>query len=900
MSSAPDRLVAALADRYRIERELGQGGMATVYLAEDVRHRRKVAIKVLHPELSAVLGPDRFLKEIELTANLQHPHILPLFDSGAVDGLLYYVMPFAEGETLRSRLTREHQLPIAEAVRIATDVAGALEYAHKRGVVHRDIKPENILLHEGRPQVADFGIALAVQQAGGSRMTQTGMSLGTPQYMAPEQAMGDKGVDARADVYALGAVTYEMLTGEPPFTGPTAQAIVAKVMTEKPVPPSRMRDTIPVHVEETILVALAKLPADRFETAKAFAEALGNPAYSRGVARPGQDIPRSGAGRRLAAVMPAIAVVALLVAVWALATRSTAPSTPVTRVGMELPDSMTLGAPGVAPRLAISRDGGQVAFVGRVNPASPAQLFVRARDQLQALPIPGTEGASSPFFSPDGTRIGFFAGNALKLVGLGGGPPLTLADSGLDVFANVAAWGTDDGVYVGGQTGLLRIAANGTNRTQVSVASIDNREASHRLPDPLPNGRGVLFTILRNPDIRTQLYDLAVLDLKTGKHHILVHGVMGRYARAGYLVFVRADGSLMAAPFDQNKLELTGPPVHLLDGLEVSLFGAADLALDDRGTLLYVRARGGKAVELTWVERDGRMTPIPSTWPAMDLEGPSIAPDGRRVAVAVVTPNGSDIWIKQLDNGQQSRLTLKEEDNNSWPAWSADGRRVIYSGEGEVKGHRSLRVKRADGNGASDVLIDESRSVFEGFLSPDGAWTIYRTTYYERGRADIMARRTGDSAFTPLVATEADERHPALSPNGRWLAYRSSESGREEIFVRPFPNVGDDKIPVSTAGGTEPVWAHSGKELFYVNGAGAMVSATVEAAGRFAVHGQRVLFPIPADMQRSPGGRMYDVSADDRRFLMVRGLEGDRSVPDRLVLVTNWFRELKAKMAVNK
>src|SRR5262245_4279990 len=281
VSPGMDRLRAALADRYRIERELGQGGMATVYLAEDVRHRRRVALKVLHPKLSAVLGPDRFLKEIELTASLQHPHILPLFDTGTAEGLLYYVMPFVEGETLRSRLSLEHWLPIAEAVRITSDVADALEYAHKRAVIHRDIKPENILLHEGRPQVADFGIALAVQQAGGSRMTQTGMSLGTPQYMAPEQAMGDKGVDARADIYALGAVAYEMLTGEPPFTGPTAQAIVAKVMTEAPRSISSQRRTVPAEVEAAVLTALEKLPADRFATAAQFAQALTGQGFTR-------------------------------------------------------------------------------------------------------------------------------------------------------------------------------------------------------------------------------------------------------------------------------------------------------------------------------------------------------------------------------------------------------------------------------------------------------------------------------------------------------------------------------------------------------------------------------------------------------------------------------------------
>ena len=247
------QLAAALAGRYTIEKELGAGGMATVYLAQDVRHDRDVAIKVLHPDLGAALGGERFLAEIKTTARLQHPHILPLLDSGEAfadshrspgSGLLYYVMPVVTGESLRDRLARERQLPIADAVRIAREVASALDYAHRHGVIHRDIKPENILLHDGSAIVADFGIALAVQSASGPRMTQTGLSLGTPQYMSPEQAMGERNIDARADIYALGAMTYEMLTGDPPFTGSSAQAIVAKVLTERPTAPHVLRDTI--------------------------------------------------------------------------------------------------------------------------------------------------------------------------------------------------------------------------------------------------------------------------------------------------------------------------------------------------------------------------------------------------------------------------------------------------------------------------------------------------------------------------------------------------------------------------------------------------------------------------------------------------------------------------------
>src|SRR5882724_11716621 len=276
------RLQVALADRYRIEVEIGAGGMATVYLAQDLRHDRKVALKLLRPELSAVIGAERFLAEIKLTANLQHPHILPLFDSGEADGFLFYVMPFVEGESLRSRLSREKQLPVPDAVRVATEVASALDYAHRHGVVHRDIKPENILLHDGRALVADFGIALAASKASGSRMTETGMSLGTPHYMSPEQAMGEREITARSDVYALGAVLYEMLSGDPPFTGSTAQAVVARVVTESPRPLTTQRHTVPRNIEAAVLTALEKLPADRFASAAEFAEALRDKSYSTG------------------------------------------------------------------------------------------------------------------------------------------------------------------------------------------------------------------------------------------------------------------------------------------------------------------------------------------------------------------------------------------------------------------------------------------------------------------------------------------------------------------------------------------------------------------------------------------------------------------------------------------
>jgi eukaryotic-like serine/threonine-protein kinase len=314
MTAPADRLTAALSDRYRIERELGAGGMATVYLAEDLKHQRQVAIKVLKPELAAVLGAERFVQEITTTAQLQHPHILPLFDSGTADGFLFYVMPYIEGETLRDRLNRETQLGVDEAVRITREVADALDYAHRHGVIHRDIKPENILLHDGRPMVADFGIALAVSAAAGGRMTETGMSLGTPHYMSPEQATAEKTITNRSDVYSLASVLYEMLTGDPPHTGKVAQQIIAKIIAEEPAPVTKVRKSVPANVAAAVGTALEKLPADRFESAKAFADALANPAFTGTTTSSGTTVAAGGA-RRYAVTLAAAAVAGVVIGV---------------------------------------------------------------------------------------------------------------------------------------------------------------------------------------------------------------------------------------------------------------------------------------------------------------------------------------------------------------------------------------------------------------------------------------------------------------------------------------------------------------------------------------------------------------------------------------------------------
>ena len=464
MSHALASLTTALADRYRIERELGSGGMATVYLAHDLRHDRDVAIKVLHPELGAALGGDRFLAEIRTTARLQHPHILPLLDSGAADGLLYYVMPYVTGETLRTRMEREHQLPLDDALRIAREVANALEAAHSLGIIHRDIKPENILLQRGHAVVADFGIALAVQQAGGQRMTQTGLSLGTPQYMSPEQAMGERTIDVRSDIYALGAVTYEMLTGDPPFTGSSVQAIVARVLSEKPTPLHTLRDTIPAGVEHAVLTALAKLPADRFATAAEFARAL-NDRGSLAATQPSSPVPDK---RRRNWLRVAVAGNVLLAAgVGALAMRPT-PATPISRQQVVLwnhavPGALTPGATFVGTQAAIAPDGSSIVYTD--SSAEGWMLVRKRRESSVAERLAGTQGGVSPFFSPDGKWIGFVTIDAkLKKLPTTGGSPITLAQ-GVATDYKVGAW-LDDGTIVYTSEALMRVPSGGAGKAR--------------------------------------------------------------------------------------------------------------------------------------------------------------------------------------------------------------------------------------------------------------------------------------------------------------------------------------------------------------------------------------------------------------------------------------------------
>jgi eukaryotic-like serine/threonine-protein kinase len=884
VTAIPGGLIAALQDRYAIERELGSGGMATVYLAEDVKHHRKVAIKVLHPELSAVIGPERFLKEIELTASLQHPHILPLFDSGSADGLLYYVMPYVEGETLRGRLEREQQLPIADALRIATEIADALEYAHKRGVVHRDVKPENILLHDGRPLVADFGIALAVQQAGGARMTQTGMSLGTPQYMAPEQAMGDRNVDHRADIYALGAVTYEMLAGEPPFTGPNSQAIVAKVLTTDPISLTVKRRSVPQHVADAILAALEKMPADRQSSAAELAAALRGDGTSttRPRLKGATAAPRSLVSR---VALPGAVALLVALAAWGWLRPSTSADPGVVRFRIPIPiaDGGSMRA-----RLAFSRDGTTLAYSEAT--ASSSGVRIRRLDHADATLVSGTDGAVAQAFSPDGTSLVFVtASKELKTVSLAGGTPVVIARR-VDGYTGVD-WAADGFVYFVSTDSQVVSRVSSSGGAVEHVGNLESSElpvgfTTHRYPVTSEDGRSVLFTVYRGPARESEI---GVVDLRSGTTRMI--GTKGHAlgVRWGHLLYVTADGTLWAVPFDSRRLEPRGSPTALVPGIRTEE-GVSDAVVGSNGALAYVAAVPA-ASELVWVTRDGVETSIDPGL-RMAFDAVAISPDGNRLALSARETGGTgSVWIYDLWQHTLSRFT-QDGALNFRPVWTPDGANVVYASDrGSEARARALWIRRADASDTARLVVGSRRHAQEISWPAQGNLVVYREGYDDGGmNRDIRyLALNGDTTTYPVLATRADELNPSLSPDGRWLAYVSNESGRDEVYVTSFPGSGT-RVQVSRDGGTSPRWAHGGTELFYRSSDNQLMAMDVVTSPALAIARRRALFPVDAysfDRQY----RTYDVSPDGGRFLFIKpppslGLE----------VVANWGAEVLPRL----
>ena len=868
-----ERLVATLSDRYRIERELGSGGMATVYLAQDVRHDRKVALKVLKPELAAVIGASRFLAEIKTTANLQNPHILSLHDSGEVDGTVFYVMPYIAGESLRGRLNREKQLPIPVAVRIATEVADALQYAHSHGVIHRDIKPENILLQDGHAVVADFGIALAASSAG-SRMTETGMSLGTPHYMSPEQAMGERDLDARTDIYALGCVLYEMLTGQPPFTGPTAQSIVAKVITEAPIPPSKLRSTVDDQLDNAVLTALQKLPADRFDNAAEFASEMAGESMkpSRTRAR-GRQTARFDRWRFAAIAMGVAAAGLLILSSWAL-TRGAGDIAGPVSYDAALPDTALMSFSGATAQsayglnltnLSISSEGSLAVYSALRGDSS--SLWYRSLRDGSSGPIEGTTGGVVAKISPDGTRVAFMASNRVMIVPLRGG-----AARQLFVAGNPAT------VYWTSPTRLLVIHTDGTAVTWIDPDTGPIRNLT------IP--RCTLGTWIAEEEKFLCGSDGTawVVDPATGSQRPLVsRGADGnpdspiqgsdfRVVDGRYLVYLSSDGELRAAAFDAKK-SVTSRGVSLIAGIRRESTGSGQFALSSSGTLVYVPGTNAEIGALV-VLRSGR-EPEPLNLDAARFLRFDLSPNRRWLAAVVQAQRGQELRMYDLRD-RQEYLWLRAPSIRH-PIWNRDGRRLI--------------VYISDSTHSAVILgVPGSIAPPDTLLAAKGMWAVPDPVDYYDDRTAVAVDIPGQTAVTfdptanpvRLDTIGKDVVFPSLSPNGNRLSYQTRD-GR--VVVTAYPS-GSERIQVS-ARGAEPIWL-SATELIYRVGSSWYVArldaTTGEPGGTPVLWGKDPRFSDTSGWSNRP--------SRDGGIIYLQGPE--KSTAGYLRVVPNWVSKMKA------
>jgi serine/threonine-protein kinase len=662
-------------------------------------------------------------------------------------------------------------------------------------------------------------------------------------------------------------------------------------MAEEPRPFTTQRRHVPPNVAPAVSHALEKVPPDRFASAHEFVEVLNNPVLTLS-STSATAVAQGRSTRHLRQLLYGVTALAILLTatlVWGWMHPSPAKQAVRYSLVFDSAEAMIQPVEYFWGRLALSPDGSRLAYVGGPR----AQILVRQRNQLHATAIPGSEGAETPFFSPDGQQLGFITGgNKLQIASLSGGPLITVTDSLIGEAG--ASWGRDGYIYLDGRANeaLIRVEAK-AGAVPIRFTALDSRELDHSWPEVLPNGKGILIAV----GVRDAARSIGVVDLSSRKHRVIVNNaVYARYVPTGHLLYVTTDRTLMVVPFDQNTMKVTGEPTALAEGIRLAPSSTVDLAVSDNGTLLYTRGLATGKEELVWVTRDGKAQPVDPDWQGSFAE-PSLSPDGRRLSVSLL-PNASydaiaqisDIWIKRLDRGPSVKLTL-EEKTDHYSAWTPDGKSVTFTSN--AAGSFDLWTKRADGSRQAVLQLHDKRGAFSPRWSPDGKWLVFRTDRYQPGAADILGIRPGiDTVAVPLVATKFTENAPAISPDGRWLAYSSNESGQYDVYVVPFPNTAAAKWAVSTGGGTEPLWSHSGKELFYRDVAGNLVSVAVQSSPTFSLGRSTVLFPARAYLSFERGAQ-YAVASDDRRFLMIRPVPG--SVPDELIVVDNWFEELKAK-----
>jgi serine/threonine-protein kinase len=889
---------------YRIVAPLGAGAMGDVYRASDTRLNREIALKVL-PDLFA-LDPDRrarFTREAQLLATLNHPNIAAIYGLEESNGTQALVLELVEGPTLADRIALG-PISLEEALTIARQIAEALEAAHEKGIIHRDLKPANIkIARNGMVKVLDFGLAKVWDGASQSevaaspRLTATDIGgraiLGTPAYMSPEQARG-LAVDKRTDIWAFGCVFYEMLTGRTPFPGDTAPDTIAAVLEREPDWAALSAD-VPEPVRTLLRRCLAKDRRQRIADISVAQFILDDrasaPPLTQTMTR------RPPLWRRMAIPSSAwlIAVAMSGAAIW-FATRATVPPPRVSRFLIMPPSATALTVSEWFRDLALTPDGTRLVYTG----ADGAALFVRAFDQLDATPLTGFAAAYGPFVSPDGRWIGVFDGAgapALKKVAITGGPPVTLGRP--DGSTRGASWGLDDTIIFATTnvtTGLQRIAAAGGQPTVLTRPNREGGEADHLWPEILPGGQAVLFTITAATG-RLDQAQVAALDLRTGAQTVLIRGGSdARYVPSGHLVYSAA-GALRAVAFDPVRLAVAGASVAVLPPVQMTATGAANVAVAADGTLVYIP--GGVATwarsSLVWVDRHGAETPVPAS-PRSSYVYPRLSPDGMRLAF-FISEQELDVWLWDLARATLSRATF-DPGLDTYPVWTPDGRQLFFSSE--RAGARNLFAQAADGTGAITRLTESPNAQFPTSVSPDGARLVF-TEIAASGGDVLQLRLDGTHAVTPLVQSPFNERNGEVSPDGRWLAYDANDSGRFEIYVRPFPDVTRGHWQVSTDGGTRPLWARNGQELFYLAPPGALMRVGVTRGSTWAATTPTKLFEGDYGAAAFHSGRTYDVSPDGRRFLMIKngGADDPNATPASMVVVLNWFEELKQRVPTN-
>jgi serine/threonine-protein kinase len=859
---------------YEIVEKIGEGGMGAVYRARDKTLGRDVAIKLLPDFLAGDREKiARLEREAHLLASLNHPNIATLHGLEDSEGLKYLVMELVPGETLDERISRA-PLRLEECLGILRQIAEALEAAHEKGIVHRDLKPANVVVtSEGRVKVLDFGLAKAVaEDAPPSDIsksptltregTEHGVILGTAPYMSPEQARG-KSLDRRTDIWSFGCVFYEALTGRKAFSGETVSDTIAAILEREP-DWTALPGRTPVKIRDLLRRCFQKEPHRRLrdigDARIEIEEALAEPSAA----------PVTGPSRRylpwvVTALVSAIAIGSLL--------RPRAePERAVSRLTVNLPPEQALTWQN-DPSLALSPDGRRLVYVGGSD--SERRLYVRSIDRLEALPIPGTEGAVTAFFSPDGESVGFYgAQRKLKKVRLDSGLPVTLTDVP-DAWGG--SWGAGDIIlFSPAGSGLSRVSASGGSPTVVTTPNAAQGETSHRWPEILPDGKTALFTILTE----TASFRIAHLSLDTGEYRVLLEGgSFARYVPTGHLVYV-SDGMLLAAPFDLGSLELTGEPVPVLEGVWTQTgFGTAHFAFSADGTLAYVPPPALESA-LVSVDRGGAVRPI--TGERRRYNFPRLSPDGQRLAVTIAGNDGTHIWLYDAARDVFARASFGPN-NESWPIWTADGNRLTFQRE-----EGNIFWQPADGSGEAERLTTgESPLQVPASWSPDGKTLVYTDAPLD-GTYDIwLLALEGEPRSRPFLQTAFNEAGGTFSPDGRFLAYASDESGRYEVYVRPFPGPGS-KWQISSEGGLQPVWARSGHEIFYRD-ADKMMAVAVETEPAFRPAKPALLFEGKFSRPEFPTPR-YDISPDARRFVMLQDVT---SWPPQIHVVQNWFEELK-------